>query len=200
MIRLWSWSVYFSPFGVTFTLWNGSNLRFLGISRRTHVGNGLKFCLLMYPDHLQNWLGYSHGPLIFLIMVLFWLSETGQIEGFQAFPREYIEGMALNFYMLMYPDHLQNWLDYGHDLLIFLLLAPLWLIETGDIWGFHCLENAWEWMSRGERRHISDALHRVLSSFLLFSLYFCNQFREASTPVPIPELSWGIPTYSNDYT
>ena len=40
------------------------------------------------------------------------------------------------FCMLMYRDHLQNRLDYGHGLLIFLLLAPLWLSETGKIWGF----------------------------------------------------------------
>ena len=36
----------------------------------------------------------------------------------------------------MYLDHLQNWLDYGHDLLIFHLLAPRWLSEMVQIWGF----------------------------------------------------------------
>ena len=30
--------------------------RFTGMSQRMHWGNGLKFCMLMYPDHLQNWL------------------------------------------------------------------------------------------------------------------------------------------------
>ena len=25
--------------------------------------------------------------------------------------------------MLMYPDHFQNWLDYGHGLLIFLIFV-----------------------------------------------------------------------------
>ena len=69
---------------------------FPGISRRMHGGNGLKFCTLMYPDHLQNWLVYGHGLLIFLILALFWLSETGQIWGFRAFPTEPIEGMAWN--------------------------------------------------------------------------------------------------------
>ena len=29
--------------------------RFPGICRRTHGGNGLKFYMLMYLDHLQNW-------------------------------------------------------------------------------------------------------------------------------------------------
>ena len=71
--------------------------RFPGICRRTHGGNGLKFYMLMYLDRLQNWLVYGHGLLIFLILVLFWLSETGQIWGFRAFPGECIEEMASNF-------------------------------------------------------------------------------------------------------
>ena len=37
------------------------------------------------------------GLLIFLILALFWLSETGQIWGFRAFPGECMEGMAWNF-------------------------------------------------------------------------------------------------------
>ena len=71
--------------------------RFLGICRRTHGGNGLKFYMLMYVDHLQNWLDYGHGLLIFLRLTPFWLSERGQIWGFWAFPRERLEGMACNF-------------------------------------------------------------------------------------------------------
>ena len=38
---------------------------FPGISRRTHGGNGLKLCMLMYLDHFQNWLVYGDGLLIF---------------------------------------------------------------------------------------------------------------------------------------
>ena len=68
----------------------------------------------MYLDHLQNWLVYGLGLLIFLILALFWLSETGQIWGFRAFPEERTEQLAWNF------DHLQNWLVYGLGLLIFL--------------------------------------------------------------------------------
>ena len=71
--------------------------RFLGIFRRTHRGNGLKFYMLMYLDRLQNWLFYGHGLLIFLIVALFWLSETGQFWGFRAFPGESMEEMASNF-------------------------------------------------------------------------------------------------------
>ena len=70
---------------------------FPGISWRTHGGNGLKFSTLMYLDHLQKWLVLGHGLLIFVILALFWLSETGQIWGFRAFPGERMEGMAWNF-------------------------------------------------------------------------------------------------------
>ena len=71
--------------------------RFPGICQITHGGNGLKFYMLMYLDHLQNWLVYSCGLSIFLIVALFWLSETGQIWGFWTFPGERMEGMAWNF-------------------------------------------------------------------------------------------------------
>ena len=72
-------------------------VRFPGICRRTHGGNCLKFDMLMYLDRLQKWLVYGHGLLIFLILVQFWLSETGQIWGFWAFPWECMEEMASNF-------------------------------------------------------------------------------------------------------
>ena len=68
--------------------------RFPGICRRTHGGNGLKFYMLMYLDHLQNWLVYDYSLLILLILALFWLSETGQIWGFRAFPGECMEEMT----------------------------------------------------------------------------------------------------------
>ena len=42
-------------------------------------------------------LNYGHALLIFLILALFWLSETGQVWGFWAFPGERIEEMAWNF-------------------------------------------------------------------------------------------------------
>ena len=97
LISLWSRSGDFSNFGAFWTKWNGSNLGFPGISQRTHWGNGLKFCTLMYLDHLQNWLVYGHGLVIFLILALFGLSETGQIWGFRVFPGERMEEMAWNF-------------------------------------------------------------------------------------------------------
>ena len=127
LISLWPWSVDLTNFGTILTEWNGSNLGFPGISWRTHGGNGLKFCMLMYLDHLQNWFVYGHGVLIFLILALFWLSETGQIWGFRAFSQRTHRGNVLKFCMLMYLDHLQNWLVLGHGLLIFVILALFWL-------------------------------------------------------------------------
>ena len=47
--------------------------------------------MLLYPDHFQNWLDYGCSLVIFLILVLFWLSEMGQIWGFQAFSGKPIE-------------------------------------------------------------------------------------------------------------
>ena len=85
LISLRPWSVDFCNFGTILTLWNRSNLGFPGISWIMHGVIGLKYGMLLYPDHLQNWLDYGHGLVIFLILVLFWLSETGQIWGFQAF-------------------------------------------------------------------------------------------------------------------
>ena len=70
--------------------------RFPGICRKTHGGNGLQFCMLMYLDHLQNWLVYGH-ILFILILALFWLSEMGQIWRFQAFSGEHMEEMAWNY-------------------------------------------------------------------------------------------------------
>ena len=71
--------------------------RFPGIYRGKHGGNGLKFCILMYLDHLQSWLDHGHGLLICLLLAPLWLSERGQIWGFWAFPGERMEGMVWNF-------------------------------------------------------------------------------------------------------
>ena len=71
--------------------------RFPGICLRMHGGISLKLHMLMYLDHLQNWLVYGHGLVIFLILAIFGLSETGQIWGFRVFPGERMEEMAWNF-------------------------------------------------------------------------------------------------------
>ena len=58
--------------------------------------------------------------LIFVILVLHWLSEIGLVWGY---PIIFVRKNGLKFGMLMYPDHLQNWLHFGHGLLIFPILA-----------------------------------------------------------------------------
>ena len=108
---------------------SGRTERFPGM----HGGIAQKFYMLMYLDHLQNWLVYGYGLLIFLILALFWLSETGQIWGCRARTHG---GNGLKFCMLMYLDHLQNWWVLGYGLLTFVILALFWLSETGQIWGF----------------------------------------------------------------
>ena len=108
---------------------------FPSISWRTHWGNGLAFCMLMYLEHLQNWVDYGYSLLIFLVLALLWLCEMGQIWGFWSCSVDL--------------PH------YG---------APL--TETGYIWGFWAII----WITYGnkcrggERTHISDAFRRVMSS------------------------------------
>ena len=66
-----------------------SNFGFPHTLKRAHGSNGLKFGMLMYPDH--HWLDYGHGLMITGIR---WKTH-GRDD--------------LKFGMLMYPDYLQNW-------------------------------------------------------------------------------------------
>ena len=75
----------------------------------------------------------------FSLMVLFKLSETGKIWGFQVW------SCSVDF------PH------YGDP-----------LAEIGHIWGFWALSGEHVGVKvRGRRRHISHALHRILSSWLI---------------------------------
>ena len=131
----------FSSFRYHFDLMK--HLGFPGLSQRTREGNGLQFCVPMYPDNLQNWLDYDYGLFIFLLLPPLWLHGTGQMWDFWEilFHSWRTHGRkSLKFCMLMYPDHLQNCLDFSHGLLIYLLLAQYLLSK---IWG-PFLENTWE--------------------------------------------------------
>ena len=106
-----------------------------GIFWRTHKRNGLKFDMLMYPNHLQNWLGSGRGLLIFLsLAAIFWGAH-------------YRSG--LGFGQLMYPDHLQNWFSYNHGLLTFFIFGGIltyWNrsnLRFLDILGEHMERLAW---------------------------------------------------------
>ena len=101
-----AWNTLFPPVhgsvGPSDQLWTFCGMsarpeRFPGICRRTHWGNGLKLCMQMYLGHLQNWLVYGDGLLIFLLLEPLWLSKPGQIWGIRAFSGEPIEEMAWNF-------------------------------------------------------------------------------------------------------
>ena len=90
--------------------------------------------MLVYPDHLQNWLDYGYGMVIFLILVLFWLSETGQIWGFQAFSGKPIVEMEILHADVSWP--LSELIRLCLQFVDFLILMLFWLSETDQIWGF----------------------------------------------------------------
>ena len=89
--------------------------------------NGLKLDMLMYTDHLENWLD---------LVIVCWFSSFWQHFDLQ-FPGIFLGTQGengLKFGMLMFSDHLQLRLDFGHGLLIFLIWTTFWLNETGQIW------------------------------------------------------------------
>ena len=152
MFRLWSWSVDLPSFGVILTFVKRVEFSVSGHFPKNAWGNGMEFCRLMYPFHLQNWLHFSHG-LLMLFFFSFWhyFDLVKQVEF--GISRHFLENAWRNWPEILHADVsrtsseliiLWSWL------LIFLLLASLWLRETGHIWGSgHCLENAWEKMLRG---------------------------------------------------
>ena len=75
-IRFWSRYLY-SSFRCHFDLVKQFKLGVSGIFFRTHGRNGIKFDMLMHPDHLWNWLHSGHGLLVFLTLPPCSLSETG---------------------------------------------------------------------------------------------------------------------------
>ena len=92
--------------------------------------------MLMYSDQLQSRLKLIHGLLIFLILSTFWLSETCQICGFGAYSWERMVGMSWNLACCCILTIFR--LDFGHGLLIFLILSclfrgsvPIWLAFGG---------------------------------------------------------------------
>ena len=95
-IRFWSRYVDIPHFWRYFDLMKQVKFGGSGIFFTTHGRNGLKFDMLMYPDHLWNWLHSGHGQLIFLILAPFLLSETCQMCSFQAFSWQCMGGIGWN--------------------------------------------------------------------------------------------------------
>ena len=92
-IRFWSRYVDIPHFWRYFDLVKQVKFGGSGIFFRTHGRNGLKFDMLMYPDHLWNWLYSGYGQLI---LVPFLLSETGQMCSLQAFSWQCMRGIGWN--------------------------------------------------------------------------------------------------------
>ena len=69
---------------------------------------------------------------------------------------------------LMYLDHLQNWLVYGHSQLIFLILALFWLSEMGQIWHFRAFPR-----ERMEGIACNFACCSILTTFRTLVGYCC---------------------------
>ena len=103
--------------------------------------------MLVYPDHPENKLALVHGLLIVLILVSFWLSETGQVWGFWQFSSQRMAGMAENF---------TCWCILTTFSMVSILVMVYWF---SSFWSYldlgkpvkcafsgHFLENAWgEW-------------------------------------------------------
>ena len=61
-------------------------------------------------------------------------------------PHQIFAAVSLNgMKLLTYPGHVENWLDFGHHRLIFLILAEFLLCGTGQILDFR----AFSWEHRG---------------------------------------------------
>ena len=133
--------------------------RFPGICRRTHGGNGLKFCMLMYLGHLQNWLDYGHGLLIFLLLASLWLSEMSQCGVSGHFPENaWWEWPKLLHADVSWPpsELISLWL-WSVD---FFNFGVSLLCETGQIWvSGHFLDNP--------LRKWPDILHAAVSCWPL---------------------------------
>ena len=114
--------------------------RFPGICRRTHGGNGLKFCMLMYLGHLQNWLDYGHGLLIFLLLVSLWLSEMNLVKWVKfGVSGHFPENAWWKWPKILHADI--SWppselISLWSRFVDFSYLAFFLLSEMGQIWGF----------------------------------------------------------------
>ena len=103
---------------------------------RMHRMNDLRFVMVMYLDHLQNRLDLSHGLLIYLPLVGFWIIENGGVWGFSAFFAKKHGKIGMEFGELIDLENLQDWLNFSHGLLISLtcILYAFWLDTKGFWW------------------------------------------------------------------
>ena len=96
----------------------------------------MNFGILIYPDHLQNLSNFGHGLLIFLFGFILAKWNRSNLGSLAIFFRMHGRN-GMQFDMLMYPDYLFNCSHFGHGLLIFLILAGIWMSERSHICSFH---------------------------------------------------------------
>ena len=87
--------------------------------------NGVKFGIPMYHDHPQKWLDF-YGLFTLKILAQFDLVEREKWVFLGIFLRTQ-GGNGLKFGMVIYRDRLQNWLNFGHSLLL------IFAQETGQM-------------------------------------------------------------------
>ena len=120
----------FRPIGFRPGSWQSS----LGLGSMSRYSAQILICIL----------DFAYDLLIFLILAPFWLSETRQIWVIVIFFRTHGRN-GLKFDMLMYPDHICNWLHLGHRLLVSSFGATLTYWNRSNFW---FLENAREECTR----------------------------------------------------
>ena len=159
LIRFWSSSVDFPHFCGILTSWNRPNLWFPDIFLPSQGRNGMKSGMLTYSDNRQCSLDFDRVLLIFLILASFWLSENGKFGGSGIFFRMHGRN-CLKFDMLMYPDRLWSWLHFGHNLLIFLILAVRGGggVSLTTVWDF----SSWNWVLESSFASVYETPNRTL--------------------------------------
>ena len=124
--------------------------RFLDICLGTHGGNGLKFCMLMYHDHLQNWLDYGHGLFIFLLLAPVWLSETGKF----VVSRHLLKNARREWAEILYAD--VSWPPPE--------LISLWL-RSNAFYNFWNILTSWNGSNLGFRAFSGERMEGMGSNF-----------------------------------
>ena len=117
-------------------------VRFPGIFLGTHEISGLKFVMLMYPDHLQNWLDFGHGLLLCVIVVALWHSKTGHTWSFQILSVHRMGIIVWNLTCWCMLTTFRNDQILVMVCWFSLFLSPLWINKTGHIWCFWAF--SWE--------------------------------------------------------
>ena len=126
----WIWVIvcWFSSFWRYFYLVKHVKMLVSGIFYWTHERNGMWFYMLMYSDHLQNWLGFYHVCWFFSFWRHFDLAKQSNLRVPGIFRGTHRKN-DVKFGVMMHPDHLWKWLRIWSCLLVFLIfvMSAVWL-------------------------------------------------------------------------